>query len=234
MPEHRLDLLFARGRTSSKMERVICLLVGYAFGLIQTGYIYGKINKIDIRQHGSGNAGMTNAMRVMGFKAGAITFFGDCFKAVFASLIIRFIFADSGIPMDLLVLYSGLGVVLGHNFPFYLKFKGGKGIAASVGIMFSFNYKIAIMALLIFFICLLITKYVSFSSLAMMTFFLIIIIASGQSGIFYEAEGAFLYEVYGVALVLTALAYIRHRQNIVRLLHGNENKFTLKKKTENA
>lgn len=216
------------------MERVICLLVGYAFGLIQTGYIYGKINKIDIRQHGSGNAGMTNAMRVLGFKAGAITFFVDCFKAVFASLIIRFIFADSEIPMDLLVLYSGLGVVLGHNFPFYLKFKGGKGIAASVGIMFSFNYKIAIVALLVFFICLLITKYVSFSSLAMMTIFLIIIIASGQSGIFYEAEGAFLYEVCGVVLVLTVLAYIRHRQNIVRLLHGNENKFTLKKKAENA
>lgn len=216
------------------MERVICLLIGYVFGLVQTGYIYGKLNKIDIRQHGSGNAGMTNAMRVMGFRAGVITFFGDSLKAVFAALIIRLVFADCGIPMDLLVLYSGLGVVLGHNFPFYLKFKGGKGIAASVGIMFSFNYKIAIMALLIFFICLFISKYVSFSSLAMMTFFLIIIIVSGQLEIFYTAEGAFLYEVYGVALVLTVLAYIRHRQNIVRLLHGNENRFTLKKKTENA
>ena len=234
MREHRLDLLFARGRTNSNMERVICLLIGYAFGLIQTGYIYGKINKIDIRQHGSGNAGMTNAMRVMGFKAGAITFLGDCFKAVFAALVIRLIFADSEMPMDLLVLYSGLGVVLGHNFPFYLKFKGGKGIAASVGIMLAFDYKICLLALVLFFTCLFISKYVSLSSLIMMTFFLTVIIVSGQVGIFYEAEGAFLYEVYGVAFVLTLLAFIRHRQNIVRLIHGNENKFTMKKKTENA
>ena len=216
------------------MERVICLIIGYAFGLIQTGYIYGKIKKIDIRQHGSGNAGMTNAMRVMGFKAGMLTFVGDCFKVVFATLLVRFIFAESGIPMDLLVLYTGLGAVLGHNFPFYLKFKGGKGIAASVGIMLSFDYKICLLALAVFFTCLIISKYVSLSSLVMMTFFLVLIIVSGQVGIFYEAEGTFLYEVYGVAFVLTALAYIRHSQNIVRLIHGNENKFSLKKKKENA
>lgn len=230
MQERRLDLLFARGRTNNKMERVICLIIGYAFGLIQTGYIYGKINKIDIRQHGSGNAGMTNAMRVMGFKAGMLTFFGDCLKVVVATLLVRVIFARNVIPADLLVLYTGLGAVLGHNFPFYLKFKGGKGIAASVGIMLSFDYKICLIALAIFFTCLIISRYVSLSSLIMMTCFLVIVIVSGQMNVFYEAEGMFLYEVYGVAGALTILAFIRHSQNIVRLIHGNENKFSLKKK----
>jgi len=76
------------------MERIICLAIGYVFGLLQTGYIYGKMHNIDIRQHGSGNAGTTNALRVLGKKAGLIVFLGDAFKTIFACLAARIIFKE--------------------------------------------------------------------------------------------------------------------------------------------
>ena len=116
------------------MERLICIVIGYIFGLIQSGYLYGKANHMDIRQYGSGNAGSTNVLRVMGKKAGAIVFLGDFFKAVLAMAVCRLLFKGNA-DVDLLALYAGLGVTLGHNFPFYLKFKGGKGIACMAGIM---------------------------------------------------------------------------------------------------
>ena len=104
--------------------------MGYCFGLFQTGYIYGEKHGVDIRTQGSGNAGTTNTLRVLGWKAGLITFLGDLFKAIFAVLLIRFIFIGKyPDAVKILELYAGFGAVLGHNFPFYLKFKGGKGIA---------------------------------------------------------------------------------------------------------
>ena len=109
------------------MERLLCLIIGYVFGMFQTGFIYGKINHIDIREHGSGNAGTTNALRTLGWKAGFITFAGDILKVVLASLVVRLIFRNTHTDsMTLLVLYTGIGTVLGHNFPFYLHFKGAK------------------------------------------------------------------------------------------------------------
>ena len=117
------------------VQRLICLVIGYAFGLFQTGYIYGKLHGIDIRKEGSGNAGTTNALRVLGKKAGIITYIGDMVKAVLAAMVVRLIFGQSHADIIMvLVLYSGFGVILGHNFPFYLGFKGGKGIAASYGL----------------------------------------------------------------------------------------------------
>ena len=86
------------------MERIICLAIGYVFGLFQTGYIYGKLHNVDIRTMGSGNAGTTNALRTMGFKAGAITFIGDAFKCIFAVLTVKLIFGDS--QADILPLLS--------------------------------------------------------------------------------------------------------------------------------
>ena len=85
------------------MERIICIIIGYIFGLFQTAYIYGRLNHIDIRDFGSGNAGTTNAMRVLGKKAGIITYIGDCFKAIFASLLIIAIFKDE--PTDYLFMF---------------------------------------------------------------------------------------------------------------------------------
>jgi len=214
------------------MERVLCVLIGYVFGLFQTGYIYGKVKKIDIRQHGSGNAGTTNALRVMGKKAGLITLLGDCIKAILACVVSALVFKDSEIPGKLLALYGGLGAVLGHNFPFYLKFKGGKGIAATAGILIAFDIRIGLIMLVIFVTTLVVSKYVSLSSMVMMASFFAVTVIFGVCGILYEAPAAVLAEAYILTFVMAVMAFVRHRQNIVRLKNGNENKFSLKKKAE--
>ena len=118
------------------LVRILCVLIGYCFGIFQTAYIYGKLNGIDIREHGSGNAGTTNALRVLGKKAGLIVFLGDLLKAFIPCILARvvgiYFFPAIVIPM---ILWTGLGVVIGHNYPFYMHFKGGKGIAATGGVI---------------------------------------------------------------------------------------------------
>ena len=116
------------------MERIICLAIGYVCGLLQSGYLVGKLHHIDIRKSGSGNAGSTNALRVMGWRAGLMTFAGDVLKCFAAVLIVRGLYHGSNC-LALLMMYAGAGVTLGHNFPFYMKFKGGKGIAVSFGVL---------------------------------------------------------------------------------------------------
>ena len=114
---------------------IICLVLGYIFGCFQTGYFYGKLFKgIDVRNYGSGNAGTTNTLRTLGKPAGYIVFLGDALKAVFAVWIVRYLlFPGLGDVTKILETVTALGVVLGHNYPFYMHFKGGKGIAATFG-----------------------------------------------------------------------------------------------------
>ncbi|MBQ4531129.1 MAG: glycerol-3-phosphate 1-O-acyltransferase PlsY [Lachnospiraceae bacterium] len=212
------------------MERVICLAIGYCFGLLQTGYLYGKAHGIDIRDHGSGNAGTTNALRTLGKKAGLITFLGDAFKCVFAVLLVWFIFKDTKADiMPLLKLYTGAGVILGHNYPFYLKFRGGKGIAASGGMMLSFDWVIVGCALVTFLVAFLLTSYVSVGSLLIYVGFMIELVVMGQLGYFGVSQ-PILNEMYIIAAILTILAFYKHRANIKRLLKGEENKTILFKK----
>ena len=118
---------------------IICLALGYIFGCFQTGYFYGKVFKgIDVRNYGSGNAGTTNTLRTLGKPAGYIVFLGDALKAVFAVWIVRYLlFPGLGDVTKILETVTALGVVLGHNYPFYMNFKGGKGIAATGGFMFA-------------------------------------------------------------------------------------------------
>lgn len=210
------------------MERLLCIVIGYVFGMIQTGYFYGKMRKIDIREHGSGNAGTTNTLRTLGWKAGAITFLGDCLKCVAAVVIARAIFSGSEIPGILLGLYAGLGAVLGHNYPFYLKFKGGKGIACMAGVIITLHPVFVAISLVVFASVVLITRYVSVGSLVLMIAFVAQVVVCGQMGGF-GLSGMNLYEFYGISIFLAVLAFIRHRKNIVRLLQGTENKFGVKK-----
>ena len=154
--------------------RIICILIGYAIGLFQTGYIYGKTQHIDIREHGSGNAGTTNTLRTLGFKAGAITFAGDCGKAILAIFISWLIFHEQypeGIK--LLGMYAGLGAVLGHNYPFYMKFKGGKGIACTTGVILAFHWQMAPLCIGLFIVVVLLTQYVSLGSILLVSVFFI-------------------------------------------------------------
>lgn len=214
----------------NNMERMICLAIGYCFGLLQTGYLYGKAHGIDIRDHGSGNAGTTNALRTLGKKAGLITFLGDAFKCVFAVLLVWFIFKDTKADiMPLLKLYTGAGVILGHNYPFYLKFRGGKGIAASGGMMLSFDWVIVGCALVTFLVAFLLTSYVSVGSLLIYVGFMIELVVMGQLGYFGVSQ-PILNEMYIIAAILTILAFYKHRANIKRLLKGEENKTILFKK----
>lgn len=214
------------------MFRVLCLLFGYACGLFQTGYIYGRIKNKDIRQYGSGNAGTTNALRVFGKKAGVIVFIGDLFKAILACVAVRLTADYFGSDISMVyLLYTGLGVVLGHNFPFYLKFKGGKGIAATAGVVLAtLDWRIILACLVIFIVVVAVTRYVSLGSLVMVTTFIALWIVFGQLGIDVgNLSGAALYESYILVGAFVIFAYIRHSSNIARLVKGEENKLGKKK-----
>lgn len=212
------------------LERLVCIVIGYICGLFQTSYIYGKAHGIDIRSYGSGNAGTTNALRILGTKAGIITFLGDCFKCVVAVLIAWLIFGKSHPDnFRLLGLYASAGTILGHNFPFYLQFRGGKGIAATAGLLVSFDWRLTLAALAVFLIVFLTTHYVSLGSLLVYVVFVGGIVLMGQIGQF-SMKPAEIYEMYILAGVLAVLAFWKHRANIVRLIHENENKTYLKKK----
>lgn len=213
------------------MERIICVLIGYAFGLLQTGYIYGKLHHIDIRKLGSGNAGTTNALRTLGWKAGLITFLGDCFKCVAAVVVATLLYRESHTEMlPLLAMYAGAGAVLGHNYPFYLGFKGGKGIAATAGLIIStVNIWMVLICLLVFIGVVAVTRYVSVGSLLVVTIYLAEVVIYGQMGGFAVAP-EYLWEMYAIAAFLMVLAFIKHRQNIKRLLNGTENKLSVGKR----
>lgn len=213
------------------MERIICVLIGYAFGLLQTGYIYGKLHHIDIRKLGSGNAGTTNALRTLGWKAGLITFLGDCFKCVAAVVVATLLYRESHTEMlPLLAMYAGAGAVLGHNYPFYLGFKGGKGIAATAGLIIStVNIWMVLICLLVFIGVVAVTRYVSVGSLLVVTIYLAEVLIYGQMGGFAVAP-EYLWEMYAIAAFLMVSAFIKHRQNIKRLLNGTENKLSVGKR----
>ncbi len=212
--------------------RVICLAVGYVFGLFQTSYIIGKRHGIDIREHGSGNAGTTNMMRTMGTKAGLLTFLGDCLKCIAAVLAARFLIGRWRPDiLPLLEFYAAAGVILGHNFPFYLNFKGGKGIAATAGLVLSFHPVMAVLGILTFFSAFFITHYVSLGSLLVYVGIMIELVALGQMGQFHMSQ-AHLNEMYLLAFLLAVLAFWKHRGNIQRLLTGTERKTYLTKKNK--
>ena len=211
------------------MERILCVLGGYVFGLFQTGYLYSKMHHVDIRREGSGNSGSTNVLRVMGVKAGAIVFFGDFFKTLIPCIIVRLVFVDKPEMVNLLVIYTALGVILGHNYPFYMGFKGGKGIAATAGLLVAMDLRVTLVCLIVFAAIVATTRFVSLGSLVVVSIFLALMIFFGQRGD-YGLAASYLPEFYAVSAVVTGMAFWRHRTNIVRLVHGNENKIGLKKK----
>ncbi len=216
------------------MVRIFCLLIGWVFGLFQTAYFYGKSKGIDIRQHGSGNSGTTNALRVLGTKAGLIVFAGDCLKCIIAVTIVRLTFGRSNPDINyLLCLYAATGVILGHNFPPYMGFKGGKGIAATAGLITALHPIFWVPGLLLFFGTFAITHYVSLGSLLVYAGLMIQMVLCGQLGVFGEMSQAHLNEMYILTAFLTVMAYWKHRENIKRLIGGVERKTYLIKKDVN-
>lgn len=216
------------------MERVICLVIGYVFGLFQTSYIYGKLHGIDIRDYGSGNAGTTNTLRVLGRKAGILVLAGDIIKCILAVVVSGLIF-DKTYPdmIYLLKIYAAAGAILGHNFPFYLRFKGGKGIAATAGMILSFHPYFIPVAVVVFFGIFFTTHYVSLGSLILYAVFFIEMVVLGQMGVFGMTQ-PLLNELYIITAVLTIMAYYKHKENIMRLLSGTERKTYLSHKNKES
>lgn len=215
------------------MIRVICILVGYLFGMFQSAYVYGKINGIDIREHGSGNAGTTNSLRVLGKKAGLIVLLSDGLKCVFAILLVKLLLPEGySNESTLYCIYTALGAILGHNFPFYMGFKGGKGIAATYGFLLAFDLRIFIVAVIVFFAVFLTSHYVSLGSLVIYMVFFIQLVIFGQLGLLGNIAPGVLYEIYAVGFVMMALAFIKHGENIKRLVKGIERKTYINKKQE--
>ena len=195
------------------MERILCVLIGYICGLFQTSYLYGKAQGIDIRNYGSGNAGTTNALRTLGAKAGAITLLGDCFKCVVAVVIVHLIFGKSHPEMiRLLGMYAAAGTILGHNFPFYLNFKGGKGIATTAAAMMAFDWRIGLCCFIIFVTVTAVTKYVSLASILLSAGIVVEIL------IFHPGR----WDLFAMCVLYAFFAIYRHRANIGRLLSGTE------------
>jgi len=214
------------------VERIICIIIGYVFGMFQTAFFYGKMHGIDIREHGSGNAGTTNTLRVLGTKAGLIVFAGDVLKCMIAVWITTLIFKGSHADeIYLLKLYTAAGAILGHNYPFYLKFKGGKGIAATAGLILAFHPYFIPVGFVLFFGVFLTTHYVSLGSLLIYVGLMTEMVICGQTGLFGATQPV-LNEMYAVTAFLTILAFYKHKENIRRLLHGNERKTYLLKKNK--
>jgi len=236
------------------MFRLIALLIGYLIGMFQTGYFMGKIYGIDIREHGSKNAGMTNVNRTLGKKPAFVVFVIDIIKAIIAFLIVPWIlhsgawyfdalpigfpryaalaflyqydawahsFGQSTFAVETLLLpgfYAGIGAVLGHNFPVFLKFRGGKGISSTLGLILILDWRVAVITFLLGIVIVIVFKYISLASLAITFFAPVLLVVFG-----YDIEAVL------IAVFMGALAWFMHRDNIKRLLSGAERKFSLAK-----
>ena len=209
------------------MLRLLFLLIGYGFGLFQTGYFVGKIVHRDLKNEGSGNTGATNALRVLGVKGGLVVFFFDALKAFIPCFIVKMIFKDDPIRYVYL-MYTAIGVSLGNNYPFYLQFKGGKGVAACFGWFLALDWRIALLGISLFFILAFTTRYVSISSIAAALFVLVLTPVFVHFG--WIDVGTHFVEVMILIAVDQCLLIYRHKDNIKRLMNGTENRFGSKKK----
>lgn len=206
------------------MSAMLSLLIGYICGLFQTAFIYSKRRGGDIRKVGSGNSGTTNALRSYGKKAGAVVLAGDLLKCLAAIWLARFFFARGDAASARLIgLYAGLGCVLGHNFPFYMGFKGGKGICCTLGIVLMFWWPLGILAIVIFFSIIALTHYVSVGSLTALSAACLLGMAAAAFGI-VPVDASALPQVVVIFLIIMLLAFIQHRGNMARLMAHSERK----------
>ncbi|NLC03712.1 MAG: glycerol-3-phosphate 1-O-acyltransferase PlsY [Tissierellia bacterium] len=193
------------------MRIFLTLLLAYGIGSFSSAYFIGRVFKnIDIRKYGSGNAGATNAIRVMGNKLGIVTFLLDVLKGIIVVLVSRAILGDMG------GYIGGFAAVIGHNWPIFIGFKGGKGVATSLGVIFILHWPTAIICLLLGMVIFLITRYVSLGSILFLSSTPIVnaIITKEFNKMFFITT-----------LFLALLAIYRHKANFQRLFNGTENKF---------
>jgi acyl phosphate:glycerol-3-phosphate acyltransferase len=190
------------------IEVIISALIGYLLGCFQAAYIVGRVVKrIDIRTQGSNNAGASNVTMVLGWKYGAITAFADIFKASLAVLLAGAIFPGS----KELIFIAGASTVLGHIFPFFLEFKGGKGAASLIGMLLAIDLKLAIIAILTIVIITLVIDYIALGSIGM---FSVLPVST------YVFNYPIICTLIGVGLAL--LCVYKHKINIERIIKKEE------------
>lgn len=193
------------------MRIFIAILLSYLIGSFSSAFIIGKIfMKIDIREFGSGNAGATNAIRVMGKKLGISTFILDVFKGMLAVIISRAILGYNG------GYIGAVFAVLGHNWPVLIGFKGGKGVATSLGVILIFHWPTAIICVLIGMTVSLITRFVSLGSI-------VFLVTTPIVNAIITPK--FSKQFFITTLILALLAIYRHKANFKRIASGTENKF---------
>ena len=194
---------------------IFIILVGYLIGSINLSIVLSRRKGKDIREQGSGNAGATNTLRTMGKKTAAIVLLFDILKGVVVVLLAKLM---SGLAQDpnLFIQLAAIAVIVGHNFPIYYGFKGGKGVATSLGVITVINPLSAVICLLFAIVLMVITKMVSLSVMLAAVLFPILII--------FFAPNYFIF-----ALVIVLLLIYRHRANIKRIVSGNENKISFDK-----
>lgn len=198
---------------------IIITIIAYLIGSVSFSVIFGKkMAGIDVREKGSGNAGTTNVLRTVGKKAAILTLICDCLKGIVA-VFIAWIAGKivSGTDASLLVQLSALAVVLGHSYPIFFNFKGGKGVATSLGVLLIINWKIGLICLVFALVLMALTRFVSLGSIAAAVLYPILTIFIRTN---YIVSG----EYFVFALILAIFVLFKHRENIKRLLSGTENK----------
>ncbi len=205
------------------VECIIMAIIAYLIGSINFSVILSKkMAGFDVREKGSGNAGTTNMLRSVGKKAAAITLICDILKGVvaigIAILLGKMVEGSNG---SLLVQIAGVAVILGHTFPIFFKFKGGKGVATSLGVLIMSNWQIGLICLVFALILIALTQMVSVGSIAAAILYPVLTLFIPQN---YIVPGNYL--IYSI--ILAVIIVFNHRENVKRLLSGTENKISFK------
>ena len=206
--------------------KVITAIIAYLIGSVNFSVILSKkMAGFDVREKGSGNAGTTNMLRSVGKKAAALTLICDILKGIVAILIAMFIgWAFQVENQSLLVQIAGIAVVIGHTFPVFFGFKGGKGVATSLGILIMSNWQIGLICLVFGVILIVLTRMVSLGSCAAAVLFPVLTLFITENYIVTQGSGYLIYSI-----ILAAIVLFNHRSNIKRILAGKENKISFKK-----
>ena len=209
---------------------VIMAIIAYLIGSINFSVILSKkFAGFDVREKGSGNAGSTNMLRSVGKKAAALTLVCDVLKGVVAiviAIIVGNVVQDSN--KELLLQIAGIAVVLGHTFPIFFQFKGGKGVATSLGILLMSNWQIGLICLVFALVLMALTRMVSLGSCAAAVLFPVLtLFINDHYTVLTEGKQGSTYLVYSI--IMAVIVLFNHRSNIKRILNGTENKLSFKK-----
>ena len=208
---------------------IIMAIIAYLIGSINFSIIFSKrFAGFDVREKGSGNAGTTNMLRSVGKKAAVITLICDILKGVVSIGIAILLGNIPDLNKELLVQIAGVSVILGHTFPIFFGFKGGKGVATSLGVLLLSNWQIGLICLVFALVLMILTRMVSVGSCAAAVLFPVLTLFINEHyTVLTEGKTGSVYFIYSV--ILAVIVLFNHRSNIKRILNGTENKVNFKK-----